>query len=278
MMPTGAAPESVEGEVMDRDEVLGLLRGGRIEEWNRRREAGEEVPDLERANLEGANLSEANFRAANFRGAILVRTNLFSADLVGASLEGANFRGANLGGTNLREANLLGAILQGANLQGTLLMGANLSGAFLDNADLRGADLHKADFTLARLMRCKLNDAVFDGAVVDDCLVRETIGRPKPPSVLRAQHIPGALGDRRYLLTGEDATTFFNPVAIVEVYLTEVLTDEELGAFRFHLGDMRRQGAGIGVHLTGEREEAGSTILRFQAPNAALWDGSSRIE
>ena len=94
-----------------------------------------------------------------------------------------------------------------------------------------------------------------------ECHVLETIGRPKPPRLLRFKD--------RSPLTGEDAGNFFNPPAIVEVYLTEVLTDEELGVFRFHLGDMRRQGVGIGVHLTGEREEVGGTVLRFQAPTYA---------
>jgi hypothetical protein len=96
---------------------------------------------------------------------------------------------------------------------------------------------------------------------VTDCHVQETAGRPKPPTLLRVKD--------RAPLTGEDARSFFNPHATVEVYLTEVLTDEELGAFRFHLGDMRRQGVGINVHLTGEREEGGGTVLRFQAPTYA---------
>ncbi len=59
---------------MDRDEALRLLQGGRegIAEWNRRRLAGEEVPDLRkadlgRANLSGADLSGANLSEADFR-------------------------------------------------------------------------------------------------------------------------------------------------------------------------------------------------------------------
>ena len=39
---------------LDRDEALKLLKSGHegIAEWNRRRESGEEIPDLEQANLE----------------------------------------------------------------------------------------------------------------------------------------------------------------------------------------------------------------------------------
>ena len=87
------------------------------------------------------------------------------------------------------------------------------------------------------------------------------MGRPRPPNLLLVKGHPS--------LTGEDARDFFNPPATVEVYLTEVLTDEDLGAYRFHLADMRRQDVGSGVHLTSEREEGGGTVLRFQAPTYA---------
>ncbi len=41
---------------MNRDEALKLLNGGAdgIKEWNRRREAGEEIPELRDADLSGA--------------------------------------------------------------------------------------------------------------------------------------------------------------------------------------------------------------------------------
>ena len=60
---------------------------------------------------------------------------------------------------------------------------------------------------------------------------------------------------------------FFNPFATVEVYLTEVLSDKEIGAYHFHLGDVRSQGIGADVHLVGTpRREGEGTVLRFQAP------------
>src|SRR5262249_11418776 len=142
---------------------------------------------------------------------------------------------------------------------------ADLSGADLREADLGGADLSKANLTLARLIRCKLKDAVFDEADVTDCHVQETVGRPTPPSLLRVKGRPP--------LTGEDARHFFNPPATVEVYLGDVLTEKERGVCLFHLGEMRDRGVGVGVYLTGEREEAGGTVLRFQAPTyAAIYD------
>src|SRR3954467_14460998 len=43
---------------MDREEALGLLKGGEqgIAEWNRRRKAGESIPDFSDADLSGAHL------------------------------------------------------------------------------------------------------------------------------------------------------------------------------------------------------------------------------
>ena len=41
---------------MEREEAISLLRGGHegVAEWNRRREAGEPIPDLSGADLSGA--------------------------------------------------------------------------------------------------------------------------------------------------------------------------------------------------------------------------------
>jgi uncharacterized protein YjbI with pentapeptide repeats len=228
---------------------------------------------LSGANLRRADLRGADFESATLGGADLGRTDLRGADLLTVDLSGANLSGANLSGFNLgmhdlSRVNLSGADLSGVDLRSVKLSGANLRGANLRGTnlselvfsefDFRGADFSEADLTLTRLIRCRLDEAVFDNAIVTDCQVQESIGRPKPPSLLRVKD--------RDPLTGEDARNFFNPLATIEVYLTEILTDEELGAFRFHLGDMRRQGVGIGVYLTGEWQEAGSTILRFQAP------------
>jgi len=117
-----------------------------------------------------------------------------------------------------------------ADLSRADLRGANLGRIYLSKADLRGADLRGANLRLVRLIGCKLDDAIFDEVDVTECHVLETIGRPKPPSLLRIKD--------RSPLTGEDAWNFFNPPAIVEVYLTGRLTELELGCYHFHLGDM----------------------------------------
>ena len=86
----------------------------------------------------------------------------------------------------------------------------------------------------------------------------ETRGRPIPPGILR---ISGGS-----TLTGEDARNFFNQPATVEVYLSAVLTDQEIGLYHFHLGEMQHRSVGADVHLVGRRDEADGTVLRFQAP------------
>ncbi len=103
---------------MDRDEALRLLRGGAegIEEWNRRRDAGEDIPELLDAVLDGANLSGANLSGANLSGANLIGANLEWARLETANLERASLDTANLRGARLRRANLIEASLDGANL------------------------------------------------------------------------------------------------------------------------------------------------------------------
>ena len=224
--------------------------------------------NLSGADLSGANLSGANLSGANLSDAKLHRANLSGADLSGANLSGADLRGANLSGANLSGAKLSGADLSGADLSGFDLSGADLSEANLSGANLREADLSEANLSEAdlgdtllirsRIIRCQLANAVFENAEVTDCQVHETRGRPIPPGILRMSD--GST------LTGEDARNFFNPPATVEVYLSAVLTDQEIGLYHFHLGEVQHHSVGTGVHLVGRRNEVDGTVLRFQAP------------
>ena len=148
---------------MDRDEALKLLRGGEegIAEWNRRRESGEELPnlmeaDLIRANLSGANLTWADFSGANLTDAHLSGANLSEANLSGANLSGANFSEANLNAADLSRANLSGANLNGANLFETHLVGADFRGAHLFGANLSGALMVQVDLRGAKLRDCHI--------------------------------------------------------------------------------------------------------------------------
>ncbi len=114
------------------DEALELLQGGEddVAEWNRRREAGDQIP-----KLSGVDLSEANLYVANLSGAILSEAQLFWANLSGADLTDANLSRARLGGANLSGANLSEANLYRANLSGADLRGAkNLTQEQLDSS------------------------------------------------------------------------------------------------------------------------------------------------
>jgi TIR domain/Pentapeptide repeats (8 copies) len=134
---------------MDRDEALKLLKGGLngIVQWNRRRESGEEIPDLSQANVVAANLSSVKFRSAKLCYADLCYANLMGADLNDADLSGADLTGADLSGANLTGANLGCANLGGAHLSDVQLGSANLCNASLVAADIIRADLNQVDLT-----------------------------------------------------------------------------------------------------------------------------------
>jgi hypothetical protein len=190
---------------MDRDEALRLLRGGRdgVEEWNRRREEGEETPDLIHANLIRADLSNADLRGADLRGANLWGANLWGAILIhanlGADLTDYNLTRANLSNANLSDANLTGAILihanlSGANLSGAIFWGADLSGVNLSGADLRDARCRLTVFADVDLSVAKGLDSVrHDGPsrLSIDTLIRSR--GQIPESFLRRCGVPDAL-------------------------------------------------------------------------------------
>ena len=101
-------------------------------------------------------------------------------------------------------------------------------------------------------------DACFDNTEVTDCHVQETRGTAESLRRLRSR-------DGR-TLSEEEARNFFNPPAIVEVYLSTVISEQEIGLFYFHLGEMKHREPGSDVYFTGSRLDAGGTVLRFQAP------------
>jgi hypothetical protein len=158
---------------MDRDEALKLLRGGPagIQEWNRRRESGEDIPDLCRADLGGADLGGANLGAANLIGANLRGVNLFIARLDRANLGAANLIGANLRWANLSGADFSGADLSSADLSEANLTGADLKCAYLNRADLSGANLTGADLGGADLIRATMVDVDLSGTELSECKI-----------------------------------------------------------------------------------------------------------
>ena len=69
---------------MNRDEAIELLKGGRkgIEEWNRRREAGEEIPELD-----SAGLSDAGFGVLPVEGTYFLTTDIRQTGFSGTDVE-----------------------------------------------------------------------------------------------------------------------------------------------------------------------------------------------
>jgi hypothetical protein len=106
---------------MDRDEAMRLLRGGPegVKEWNQRREAGDVISDLSKADLTGADLTSANFSGTNLKSAVLYSANLRLANLIRADLRYALFRRADLRDTALASAVLQSTVLNHADLSGT---------------------------------------------------------------------------------------------------------------------------------------------------------------
>ena len=160
-------------------------------------------------------------------------------------------------GVNLRDADLESVRSTFNNAD---LSGVNLHGADLRDADLSGANLTNADLTRSTFLDCNLRDAVVENARVTDIDVQRLRGLPKPPEQLR---INGGNGE--ILLIGSEAKEFFHLPAIVEVYVTAELTQEELGCYHFHLGEIHHRGVATGVYLVGHRYEDDSSVLRFQA-------------
>jgi uncharacterized protein YjbI with pentapeptide repeats len=214
--------------------------------------------DLSGADLSGANLSEAKLFEAKLIEADLSGADLRDADLNDADLDDADLSGADLSGADLNDAHLRGAKLSKAKFFDAHLVRASLTEADLIETELSAANLGSAKLSLARVIRCELTDAYFENADITDCHVQETRGRPIPPSVLRTR------GGRT--LSREEARSFFNPPATVEVYLSTIISDQEIGLYHFHFGEMKHGEIGTDVHLVGRRTEAEGTVLRFQAP------------
>src|SRR4051794_19469532 len=77
MVPSG------EYRGMDREEAIGLLKGGEqgVAKWNRRREFGGSIPELEDADLRKADLNWADLRNANLSEARCHSTIFGDVDL-----------------------------------------------------------------------------------------------------------------------------------------------------------------------------------------------------
>jgi uncharacterized protein YjbI with pentapeptide repeats len=177
---------------MNLDEAQRLFERGPdgVQEWNRRRAAGEPIPSLREADLHGAELSGINLSGAKLLGACLCEAKIVDADLHGAILCGANLAsvtaiGACFADADLRDsefgvfsiglghastsadvsrADFSRARLNRAYLSETIVAGARFCEADLTNADLRHSDFSGADTTNAK----------FDGVIWSDSSPEES--------------------------------------------------------------------------------------------------------
>jgi len=238
-----------------------------MSEWNQwRKENFDSEICLEGAELSHIYLIGADLSRAYLTGASLNVTFLDRADLHGANLSEAFLNGANLNDADLHNADLNGICAVHILLIGANIKGADLSNSILGHADLTEADLSEADLTGAklegaRLIRTNLSNATVENTVIKDMQIHELTGLPKPPTVLRLEIRGGAM------LTGHEAESFFKLPAIVEVYLTDKLSQRELACFNLHMAEMQDRQIGIEIHLIGHRYEGKGSVLRFQAPS-----------
>tara|TARA_Y100000310_G_scaffold62384_1_gene57711 strand:- start:21117 stop:21566 length:450 start_codon:yes stop_codon:yes gene_type:complete len=105
-----------------KEELIALLRSGRVTEFNRVRPKG--VIDLIGAKLHKANLREAHLYKVNLSGADLSGADLCYAYLREADLREADLIGAILHWTNFFKANLIGAKIMQGDLYELLVQGA----------------------------------------------------------------------------------------------------------------------------------------------------------
>jgi hypothetical protein len=171
-MTVSGAAAGREASDMDRKEALRLLRDGPngVEEWNRRRMAGEVIPKLGGADLFEADLSNADLRDADLRDAHLSGAEFSGALLSGAKLYGADFTGAYLSNVLCFPSDLNGVSFFGAHLLGAKLRGADLQNVLFNMADLRGAD-----FSQANLAHADLRGSILSGANLSEALCYSTI-------------------------------------------------------------------------------------------------------
>lgn len=83
---------------MKTDPMFHLLKEGRVEEFNRRRAAGEPC-DLRHADLRGTDLRGLDARDLDLSGCYLRHADLRGLDLTRANLEGASINSAKISGT-----------------------------------------------------------------------------------------------------------------------------------------------------------------------------------
>ncbi|QDT43392.1 Secreted effector protein pipB2 [Gimesia alba] len=276
---------------MDREKALSLLLGGAegIQTWNQIRSSSSsglvsgndtlESINLRGVDWQGALLLEADLRRVDLTDSDLRQAILYHANLEGACLEGSNLSQCDLIGANLSNANLRNARLDKADLGISVLSGADLRNANFKAANLAAVDLRNGncdgtEFCLANLRRARLDgssfiatdlrDAIMEDVTITDAKFMDLTGYPRPPKRLRLNQ------DGTEVLVGEAAHRYFQPPAVVEVFLTELLSDEEIACYHIHMAELHLRKVAISVAVVGVRSVQNGSILRFQAPDTEM--------
>lgn len=163
---------------MSTDQLISLLREGKIAEFNSQR-------SVDNLNLEGVVLSRLDLSGINLRDARLSGVNFNSCNLTGANFIDAFLDKANLFNANLTEADFSGADISNANLSLTRCTKTVFDNSTcLNGVQFEGADLSEAifawnDWQEVRLQRVedyhRVNGINFCGAYVPRKVFEEYI-------------------------------------------------------------------------------------------------------
>ena len=85
-------------ELKEDDALYQLLRQGEVDEFNRRREAGETC-ELRGADLRGVDLRKMNAKGLDMRDCYFRQSDLRGVDFSETNLEGASINGSKISGT-----------------------------------------------------------------------------------------------------------------------------------------------------------------------------------
>ena len=115
-----------------------------------------------------AELTRLDVKKIVDSGGSLAGKNLYKLDLSDIDLSTVDLRFCDLRYANLKEVNLTGANLQNANLGGSDLSKSLLSKADFSRADMRWVCFRNVTSIATIYGNCKLLEAVFFDAILDD--------------------------------------------------------------------------------------------------------------
>ena len=254
---------------MDRDEALELLTGGEagIAEWNRRREARVDIPDLS-----GVNLSGRELRSANLDRTQLDNANLSEASFFGATLHWARLRGADLRDADLHYASLTKAELDRANLRRATLFGTSFVESSLRHARLQGCELIETRLTRADLAEADATGAACWEMIISDVDLSDVRGletiKHRGPSTIGIDtlyrskgKIPEAFlrgcGVPEYLIENQKAMIgSIGPIQFYSCFISYSTKDDEF-AERLH---SKMRDSGLRVWFAPEDVQGGKKL------------------